>query len=321
MGRKESKRFADNKKVRELLQKDEWTKEEEEFIRLSYSGYGALNSSGSHLGQYFTPQKIVSFIHNLLDIPTGATVCEPSCGGGGFLNGLTDGVDIKACELAYEAAEVAQRLYPYAQIEQGDGLEFLEKHKESFNYIIGNPPYGSAIEAKSRFANKKGKVDPVVVFLEKGIEALQEGGILAMVVPDNILSDNKFQSFRAWALENALLLTSISLPTETFYFAGTSTKTSVIVLQKPVESIDYGDYPVMMAVCENVGWDSRGREISENDLPQILFEWKLFMQERSEHIERLNDTDIEEVDIPTPSLEEVNIVRDSTGQLQFDLIS
>jgi hypothetical protein len=49
-------------------------------------------------------------------------------------------------------------------------------------------------------------------------------------------------------------------------------RTGVLVLRKKaVPSSDRGrDYQILMAVCEDVGWDSRGRPTGNCDLPPIL---------------------------------------------------
>lgn len=49
------------------------------------------------LGQYFTPRTIVDFMTNILDPKEGETICDPTCGSGGFL--------IKAFEYVREQIE------------------------------------------------------------------------------------------------------------------------------------------------------------------------------------------------------------------------
>ncbi len=48
----------------------------EEFLGTTFRG---------ELGQYFTPRTIVDFMTNILDPSEGETVCDPTCGSGGFL--------------------------------------------------------------------------------------------------------------------------------------------------------------------------------------------------------------------------------------------
>lgn len=76
------------------------------------------------LGQYFTPRTIVDFMTNILDPNEGETVCDPTCGSGGFL--------IKAFEYMREKIEddvkkVKAKLR--ADIE-GDNYEDLSEKKQ-----------------------------------------------------------------------------------------------------------------------------------------------------------------------------------------------
>jgi hypothetical protein len=42
----------------------------------------------------------------------------------------------------------------------------------------------------------------------------------------------------------------------------------------PFKSDHTGDYWIYMAVCEDIGWDSRGRPTGNNELPVILDEYR-----------------------------------------------
>lgn len=264
----------------ELLAKPQWTVEEREYVKEHYTGYGSLSSSGSALGQFYTPKAIAEFVVDLLGIEDGTSICEPSCGVGTFLSVLPLNTRVAAAELSSEAATIASRLYPEASILHGDGLEFLNANRDTFDYIVGNPPYGGMIRAPhSRFANKNGEAAQDLAFMEAALEALKPGGKLAMVVPDSLLNAPKYQPFRKWAIEQYDLWASISLPTETFYFAGTSCKTSILVFQKPIIQKLSPDSMVFMAIVKDLGWGSRGRETRKNDLPALLNEWQRFVLE------------------------------------------
>ncbi len=83
------------------------------------------------LGQYFTPRTIVDFMTNILDPNEGETVCDPTCGSGGFL--------IKAFEYMREKIEdgvKAGKIKLRADIE-GDNYEALpEKEQLEINERI-----------------------------------------------------------------------------------------------------------------------------------------------------------------------------------------
>ena len=265
LGRKERKRFADNEKVRELLEKTNHTEEEIKFIKECYSGIGGLTRSGWNSGQFFTPTEVAVFTRLMMGIE-GGRVLEPSCGGGVFLDVLPSDCDIHGVELMAEAARVSEICYPQASIYQGDTLEM--GWDEPFDYVIGNPPYGLTIDNWEFACGKKLKSE--VAFIEYGLKWLKPGGILGMIIPDSILANQREKPFRKHILNNHQLLAVVSLPTETFCHSGTRVKTSLLMIKKGKTDENYS---VFMSICENVGWDNKGNLKRESDLPAIYYEY------------------------------------------------
>lgn len=76
------------------------------------------------LGQYFTPRTIVDFMTNILDPNEGETVCDPTCGSGGFL--------IKAFEYMREKIEddVKKAKAKLRADIEGDNYEKLSEKKQ-----------------------------------------------------------------------------------------------------------------------------------------------------------------------------------------------
>ena len=76
------------------------------------------------LGQYFTPRTIVDFMTNILDPNEGETVCDPTCGSGGFL--------IKAFEYIREKIEddVKKAKAKLRSEIEGDNYEDLSEKKQ-----------------------------------------------------------------------------------------------------------------------------------------------------------------------------------------------
>ncbi|MBO3794333.1 HsdM family class I SAM-dependent methyltransferase [Bacillus subtilis] len=265
MGRKERNRFKNNERVKNLLNKSTNTEEEIKFIKENYTGIGGLTRSGWNNGQFFTPQEVAVFTRLMMGIEDGR-VLEPSCGGGVFLDVLPASCDIYGAELMADAARVSEICYPQATIHQGDALEM--EWDEPFDYVIGNPPYGLAINNWDFICGKKLKSE--VAFIEYGLKWLKTGGILGMVIPDSILANQREKAFRKHILNNHQLLAVVSLPTETFYHSGTSVKTSLLMIKKG--HID-DNYSVFMSLCKNIGWDKRGNPNKESDLPAIYHEY------------------------------------------------
>lgn len=143
-----------------------------------------------------------------------------------------------------------------------DGLDsfenFIRKNnkfqKNTFHFIFTNPPFGSSIPASKPyfedFSFAKSEVHFIdkiidkkspknlstqkseVLFLERYFEFLKEGGIVACVLPDGILTNSSLQNVRDYLLERFYLLTSFSLPQHTFSNYGAGVKSSILVLKK-----------------------------------------------------------------------------------------
>lgn len=149
-----------------------------------------------------------------------------------------------------------------------DGLEHTDKIRANtrndglketrFDFIVTNPPFGSSvkasehryiedyrlglnrldwIEAKLRgmddyLASPRNRQSSEVLFIEKCHRFLKTGGVLAMVVPDGILTNSSLQYVRDWIEEHYRILAVVSLPQTAFTATGAGVKSSVIFLQK-----------------------------------------------------------------------------------------
>ena len=123
---------------------------------------------------------------------------------------------------------------------------------EPFDFIITNPPFGSTIRQtehaylslyslsergvdwlnpKSKAAQRPG-VSSEVLFIEQCWHFLAEGGYLAIVIPDGILTNASMQYVRNWLMEKYRVLAVISLPQTTFMSTGAGVKSSVLFLRK-----------------------------------------------------------------------------------------
>lgn len=148
-----------------------------------------------------------------------------------------------------------------------DGLDrfenFQRKNTEfkenSFNYIFTNPPFGSNIKDEKpyfstyeKFANsnvdfidalidRKASNDlknqkSEILFIERYYQFLKPAkGIVAMVLPDGILTNSSMQYVRDYIIEKFKVLASFSLPQHTFSNYGAGVKSSILVLQKKSE--------------------------------------------------------------------------------------
>lgn len=167
-----------------------------------------------------------------------------------------------------------------------------------FSVLLTNPPFGSKIPVRGEDKLKqfelghkwklnkktgeweKGKLKdkeaPQILFIERCLQLLKDGGRMAIVLPDGIFGNNQLGYIRQFIVKQARIIAVIDVPIETFQ-PNTGTKTSILILQKTKNIPE--DYPVFMAIAETCGHDRRGNVKEEDDIAQISNEFKKWAEE------------------------------------------
>ena len=151
----------------------------------------------------------------------------------------------------------------------------IVKKRGGFDIILTNPPFGSIIKnqdvlARYELGKRRRSQLTEALFIERCLKLLMPGGMLAIVVPDGVLSNITLKYVRDFIDQNAIWKAIISLPQETFVPYGSGMKTSLLFLQKKDIEGELKQGKVFMAIAENVGYDATGRSTGKNDLPKIL---------------------------------------------------
>jgi len=123
----------------------------------------------------------------------------------------------------------------------------------SFDFIITNPPFGSSVkqtesaylhqyglgmkkadwrDLKSSEDKKRANQSTEVLFIEQAYNFLVEGGFLAIVIPDGILTNSSMQYVRDDIEQWFRIVAVISLPQTAFSHTGAGVKSSVLFLRK-----------------------------------------------------------------------------------------
>ena len=110
----------------------------------------------------------------------------------------------------------------------------LEKRAQ---LILTNPPFGATYSGADIAAfvlgRDRGRADSEILFLERYVDWAAPGGVIVSVVPDSVLvNQGRFAQLRALLASRCSVEAVFSLPPMTFAAAGTSTKTSVLVLRR-----------------------------------------------------------------------------------------
>jgi type I restriction enzyme M protein len=123
----------------------------------------------------------------------------------------------------------------------------------TFDFIITNPPFGSTIRqseqaylktyqlgkkeedwlaVKATPENTRDGQSTEVLFIEQDYKFLKEGGYLAIVLPDGILTNSSMQYVRTQIEDWFRIVAVISMPQTAFAANGAGVKSSVLFLKK-----------------------------------------------------------------------------------------
>ncbi len=158
---------------------------------------------------------------------------------------------------------------------------YLKEIKGTFDIILTNPPFGSQgkvntesvlrdfslgykwaknhaekLIATSQLQN--GQV-PEILFIERCLELLKDGGKLAIVLPNGDFENSSLDYVREFINSKAKILAVIALPPETFIPHGTGVKASVLFCQKlaplKLEAEKAEDYSIFFGKIKKMGYE------------------------------------------------------------------
>jgi len=241
-----------NAQCREILNSTlpENITEEQKAILRQYEGSGGQSTNENEkenkgmLYEFFTPRKIIEKMQNILTryLPEGGDVLEPSAGIGRFAEG--EGSKFNWDMLQYNpdddtAYRIAKILHPESDIKDKAFEQlFIDDRNRSVgkNYkgklykgVGGNPPYGS-MEGKFKAIEGKGWNRYENYFISRGLDVLEEGGVLTYIVPQSFMNAGSSEKWKQEIFGKAELLEAYRLPEGAF--GNTQIGTDVIVLRK-----------------------------------------------------------------------------------------
>lgn len=204
----------------------------------------------------------------------------------------------------------------------------LDLEPEGFDLILTNPPFGSKgkvtdkrileqydLGYKWKFNKNtqrwektknllKGQV-PDILFIERCLQFLKNGGRLGIVLPNSDLNNLSLGYVRQYIKDRARILAVVSLPVGTFMSAGSNPQPSLLFLQKLNEDeakiLNATDYPIFMAYIIKIGYDlntktapilykkdetgellkdADGKPIIDTDVPEVV---EAFLAYRKRH--------------------------------------
>lgn len=255
-------------KVFQMVGNENWYMMEGDFKGAIYESILEKNGQDkkSGAGQYFTPRALIKAMVDVIDPKITETIADPACGTGGFLlaafdhmkpqsrdlskqNFLKNNALFGADNTALVVTLASMNLYLHdigtekSPIVCQDSL--LDTSDRMFDVILANPPFGTRPQGSVAVDSARPEFlktsDNQVNFLQHIMSIVKTGGRVAVVLPDNVLTDgNTTAKVREKLLADFNLHTILRLPTGIFYAGGV--KTNVLFFEKSEKTRDIWVY-------------------------------------------------------------------------------
>lgn len=232
-----------------------------------------------------TPSQIAQRMASLLfedsSPSSGDRILFPGVGEGPFVEAVRDhcnnnGYPVPrgvACDTHEGRIEKARNRFQDipVQFEVSDFLD-LNREMERFDYIIGNPPYVPITEIseekkkkyRDQFETAKGRFDLYLLFFERGLNLLNEGGKLAFITPEKFeyteTAGTLRQQFATYHLERLEHVKEDSFPSHITYPA-----ISIVCNNPPKDTIvvpRHGDAREVSLPFDGSRWSQLVRDIN-----------------------------------------------------------
>ncbi len=185
-------------------------------------------TDAKNTGTYYTPKILSDFLVKHVFSKylqrDHVSILEPSCGDGQFVSSLLANnvlrdftsvklnlLDINPNELGKAAELIRKEKLKNVRV-IAKACDYLDYKKTGFSLIIGNPPYINKKRLKKEQIEKCDQICTEIIpefgetkniwpsFLLKGIESLNEDGVICFVLPSEILQVNYTREIRKYIL-------------------------------------------------------------------------------------------------------------------------
>lgn len=273
-------------KVIQMVSNENWYMMEGDFKGAIYESILEKNGQDkkSGAGQYFTPRALIRAMVDVIDPKIGETVADPACGTGGFLLAAYEHMKSQSKEIAKQnflknnalfgadntplvVTLASMNLYLHDIGTQKSPIvcqdSLLDTSDKMYDVILANPPFGTRPQGSVEVAANRPEFiktsDNQVNFLQHIMSIVKTGGRVAVVLPDNVLTDgNATAKVREKLLKDFNLHTILRLPTGIFYAGGV--KTNVLFFEKGSETKDIWVYDYRTGIKHTMATKPMTRE-------------------------------------------------------------
>lgn len=313
--RKAQNKIQDPAKLRrlivDLIDKEQWSSLSADVKGDAYEGLLQKNAEDvkGGAGQYFTPRPLIAAMVDAVAPQPGQTICDPSCGTGGFLLAAHDHL-AGAHKLDREQKKRLKNgtLYGIELVDSvarlccmnlllhgigGDGAEEVPvsirdalagKHGE-YDIVLANPPFGKkssvTIVNESGESSKESLIinrddfwastsNKQLNFLQHIFTILKQHGRAAVVLPDNVLFEGGAgETIRRALLKQADVHTLLRLPTGIFYAQGV--KANVLFFdRKPAQEKPWSEKLWIYDLRTNLHFTLKENPLKRGDLDEFV---------------------------------------------------
>jgi type I restriction enzyme M protein len=201
-----------------------------------------------------------------------------------FVNQNIFGIDISPRMVRAARMNMIMHGDGWSGIQRWHGLKIqsqprLSKLAGKFSLIFSNPPFaGFETQEDILKEYKTGKnesgftrgVNRAIIFIEQIINLLAEGGRAGIVIPRSIFENESysFRMIRQIIFDNCEILALVGLPRTAFHHTDCGILGDLLFIKRA--SKPRKNYDVFVGWAENVGYNTLGHNIEENDFPIIL---------------------------------------------------
>ncbi|MDO8357287.1 MAG: SNF2-related protein [Nitrospirota bacterium] len=200
----------------------------------AYSGQGGI---GDSLNEYYTPPNVAAAMWNLLSrmgLQTGH-VLEPSAGTGVFQETKPHGVKMTAVEWDKTASTVNALLHPDDDVVHSSLEDFVTADMKKYDAVIGNVPFG--VRGAIAVSDKPELSTAEQYFLDTALDKTKDGGVVSLIVPHGIATNQTTRVFRQRVMAKAEILAVHRMPNTAFAHSGTGVVTDILVLRKRPQEV------------------------------------------------------------------------------------
>lgn len=259
------------KKVISMVSEENWYMMEGDLKGAIYESILEKNGQDkkSGAGQYFTPRALIKAMVDVTAPQIGETVADPACGTAGFLlsayeymkNQSKDIEKIKflknnslfgADNTSLVVTLASMNLYLHDIGTNSSPIVCQDSLTENYDakmydIVLANPPFGTRPQGSGEVSTIRTEFiktsDNQVNFLQHIMSIVKTGGRVAVVLPDNVLTDGgKTKEVREKLLKEFNVHTILRLPTGIFYANGVKTNVLFFEKGKSTDNIWVYDY-------------------------------------------------------------------------------